>query len=135
MIAAINPMKQKRIVFLGTHGQFNIGDELLLETFLNELGTDNQYYVNSYDPDFTTAQLTPRFDVEVFHTVEERARFLRYLMRCDLLIFGGGSIIKELYASVGRNRYATLIMVLLTVTFTRHIARKMIVMSNSEIDT
>lgn len=123
-------MKQKRIVFLGTHGQFNIGDELLLETFLTQLGHKHLYYVNSYDPAFTAAQLRPRFQVEVFHTASERSRFLRYLWQCDLLFFGGGSIIKELYASVGRNRYATLLMVLLTVTFTRQIARKPVVMSN-----
>jgi len=123
-------MKQKRIVFLGTHGQANIGDELLLETFLGQLGEEHQYFVNSYDPTFTAAQLRPRFQVEVFHTATERGRFLRYLLGCDVLIFGGGSIIKELYASVGRSRYSTLLMVLLPVTFTRWIARKPIVMSN-----
>jgi polysaccharide pyruvyl transferase WcaK-like protein len=46
------------------------------------------------------------------------------------LFFGGGSIIKELYASVGRGPYATLLMVLAIVTFTRQVARKPIVMSN-----
>lgn len=123
-------MKQKRIVFLGTHGQFNIGDELLLETFLTQLGEQHRYAVNSYDPTFTAAQLAPRFQVEVFHTTTERLRFLRALLRCDLLFFGGGSIIKELYASVGRSRYATLWMILFTVIFTRWLARKPIVMSN-----
>ena len=68
--------------------------------------------------------------MEVFHTTRERLHFLRALLRCDLLFFGGGSIIKELYANVGRSRYATLLMVLLTVTFTRWFARKRIVMSN-----
>ena len=123
-------MQGKRIVFLGTHGQYNIGDELLLETFLTKLGDGNRYFVNSYDPAFTAAQLRPRFQAEVFHTATERGRFLRYLLGCDLLFFGGGSIIKELYASVGRNRYATLLMVLATVTFTHWVARKPIVMSN-----
>lgn len=123
-------MKQKKIVFLGTHGQYNIGDELLLETFLTQLGEKHAYSVNSYDPTFTAAQLQPRFQVDVFHTANERGRFLRALWNCDLLFFGGGSIIKELYASVGRSRYSTLLMVLLTVTFTHWVARKPIVMSN-----
>ncbi len=123
-------MKNKRIVFLGTHGQMNIGDELLLETFLNQLGRDNLYYVNSYDPQFTAEQLGTHFKAEVFHTATERAKLLRYLLGSDLLFFGGGSIIKELYASVGRGPYATLLMVLAIVTFTRQIARKPIVMSN-----
>ncbi len=50
--------------------------------------------------------------------------------RCDRLCFGGGSIIKELYASTGRNRYSTLLMILAIVTFTRWIARKPIAMFN-----
>ncbi|MCS7056276.1 MAG: polysaccharide pyruvyl transferase family protein [Thermoflexales bacterium] len=123
-------MTSKNIVFLGTHGQHNIGDELLLETFLNQLGSHHHYKVNSYDPLFTAAQLQSRFHAEVFHTVRDRSRLLRRLRTCDLVFFGGGSIIKELYASVGRNRYATLLMVLAIVTFARHIARKPIVMSN-----
>ena len=55
----------RRIVFLGTHGQYNIGDELLLDTFLTQLGSQHHYVVNSYDPEFTRAQLARRFDVEV----------------------------------------------------------------------
>ena len=123
-------MTQKRILFLGTHGQHNIGDELLLDTFLTQLGSENHYFVNSYDTEFTETQLRPRFQVDVFHTTGEPLRFLRYLLSCDLVFFGGGSIIKELYASVGRGRYATLLMVLLTVTFARQIARKPVIMSN-----
>jgi polysaccharide pyruvyl transferase WcaK-like protein len=123
-------MRDKSIVFLGTHGQYNIGDELLLETFLTRLGSENRYFVNSYDPAFTTKQLGEHFRVEVFHTAKERGPFLRHLLACDLLFFGGGSIIKELYGTVGRNRYATLLMVLATVTFTHVLARKPIVMSN-----
>ncbi len=123
-------MTSKNIVFLGTHGQHNIGDELLLETFLTQLGSHHHYEINSYDPAFTAAQLRPRFQADVFNTTGERRRLLRSLRMCDLVFFGGGSIIKELYASVGRNRYATLLMVLTIVTFARHIAHKPIVMSN-----
>ena len=123
-------MKNKRIVFLGTHGQMNIGDELLLETFLSQLGRDNFYYVNSYDPQFTSEQLQAHFQADVFNTANERGKLLRYLSGCDLLFFGGGSIIKELYASVGRSPYSTLLMVLAIVTFARQVARKPIVMSN-----
>lgn len=123
-------MKQKKILFLGTHGQHNVGDELLLETFLTQLGSEHHYFVNSYDPAFTKTQLEPKFQADVFHTTGEPLRFLRYLLASDLIFFGGGSIIKELYASVGRSRYSTLLMVLLTVTFARQIARKPIIMSN-----
>lgn len=123
-------MNNKRIVFLGTHGQMNIGDELLLETFLTQLGPENRYFVNSYDPAYTMAQLGDRFQVEVFNTATQRSKLLQYLWQADLLFFGGGSIIKELYATTGRHPYSTLIMVLATVTFARQVARKPIVMSN-----
>ena len=120
----------RRIVFLGTHGQYNIGDELLLDTFLTQLGTQHRYLVNSYDPDFTRAQLRPRFDVEVIDTGADRLRLLRALRGADVLVFGGGSIIKELYASTGRNPYSTLAMILGIVTFARRIARKPVAMLN-----
>lgn len=120
----------RRIVFLGPHGQYNIGDELLLDTFLTQPGAEHDYVVNSYDPEFTRAQLESRFSVRVIDTARDRVGLLRELMRCDLLVFGGGSIIKELYASTGRNRYSTLLMILAIVTFAHRIARKPIAMLN-----
>lgn len=120
----------RRIVVLGTHGQYNIGDELLLETFLAQLGPQHRYVVNSYDPAFTRAQLAQKFTVTVIDTATERARLLRALRTADVLCFGGGSIIKELYASTGRHRYSTMLMILAIVTFTRLVARKPIAMLN-----
>ncbi|MFM8321190.1 MAG: polysaccharide pyruvyl transferase family protein [Chloroflexota bacterium] len=118
------------ILFLGTHGQYNIGDELLLETFLSNLGPDNHYTVNSYDPPFTRDMLSGRFNLQTFHTTRQLPFFLRCLLTSDLLFFGGGSIIKELYASVGRNPYATLRMILATVTFAKRVTGKTVIMSN-----
>jgi polysaccharide pyruvyl transferase WcaK-like protein len=123
-------MDKKKILFLGTHGQYNIGDELLLETFLIQLGENHSYMINSYDPEFTRDQLSGKYDVEVFHTTEDKWQLPQRIWQSDLLFFGGGSVLKELYASVGRNRYATLIMVLFIVLFANIIARKPIVMSN-----
>ena len=120
----------RKIVFLGTHGQYNIGDELLLETFLHQLGPEHRYVVNTYDTAFTRRQLAGRYDVELIDTAGDRRAFLGHLRDCDLLCFGGGSIIKELYSSTGRNRYATLLMILATVTFARLVARTPIVMLN-----
>jgi len=119
-----------KILFLGTHGQFNLGDELLLETFLSQLGSEHRYAVNSYDPAFTQNAMRPKFSVESFHTTRELPRFLKHLLTCNLLFFGGGSIVKELYASVGRNPYSTLLMILATVTFAKQVARKQVMMSN-----
>lgn len=123
-------MSPKKILFLGTHGQYNIGDELLLETFLSQLGDQHEYYINSYDPEFTARQLTDKYKVQVFHTTQSRWQLPALILRSDLLFFAGGSIIKELYHSVGRNQYATLLMILSIVTFAKVIARKTIIMSN-----
>lgn len=123
-------MSAKKILFLGTHGQYNIGDELLLETFLSQLGDQHEYMINTYDPDFTSEQLGDRFNIKVFHTIRDRIQILPLILKSDLVFFGGGSILKELYASVGRNRYATLFMILGIVCFAKVIGRKPIIMSN-----
>jgi len=108
-----------RILFLGTHGQANIGDELLLTTFLQQLGDEHRYVVNSYSPERTRTELAPHYDVDVISTSGDRWSLLRHLVRCDAVVFGGGSIVKELYRSVGRWRYATLVMVLALVLVAR----------------
>ncbi|UCG22648.1 MAG: polysaccharide pyruvyl transferase family protein, partial [Chloroflexota bacterium] len=123
-------MNGKKILFLGTHGQYNIGDELLLETFLEELGDQHSYAINSYDPEFTARQLAGRYNASVFHTTEGKWQLPKLIWQSDLLFFGGGSVIKELYKNVGRNRYATLMMILVITTFAHLLARKPIIMSN-----
>ena len=84
-----------KIVFLGTHGQHNIGDELLLETFLHQLGPDHRYVINTYDAHATSTQLAGRYDAELIDTAGDRLALLRHLMGADAVVFGGGSIIKE----------------------------------------
>lgn len=123
------PHQRRKVLFLGTHGQANVGDELLLDTFLTELGPDNTYAVNSYDPATTTAQLADRFDVTVFDTASDRLGLLRNLLRCNVVVFGGGNILKELYRSVGRWKYSTLTMVLAVVLLAR-LAGKPVLMAN-----
>lgn len=120
----------RRVVLLGTHGQYNIGDELLLEVFLAQLGTRHRYVVNSYDPAFTGAQLRGRYDIDLVDTRHGRRDLLRHLRRCDRLVFAGGSVVKELYASTGRNRYSTLAMILATVTWAKLVARVPVAMYN-----
>ncbi len=123
-------MDTKKILFLGIHGQYNIGGELLLETFLSQLGNKHHYYINSYDPAFTSKQLAGKYNVQVFHTTQDKWQLPAYIVKSDLLFFGGGSIIKELNKSVDWNRYSTLLMILIIVTFARVIAQKSIIMSN-----
>jgi polysaccharide pyruvyl transferase WcaK-like protein len=115
---------------LGTHGQYNIGDELLLATFLHQLGAQHDYVVNTYDPADTAARLDPAYRVELINTAGDRRALLRHLRRADAVVFAGGSILKELSAATGRNRYATLLMILAVVTATRWIGRAPMAMLN-----
>ena len=119
-----------RVVMLGTHGQYNIGDELLLATFLRQLGTQHDYVVNTYDPVDTAARIDPDYRVELINTAGDRLALLRHLRRADAVVFAGGSILKELSAATGRNRYATLLMILAVVTATRVIGRAPMAMLN-----
>src|SRR5687767_12502003 len=98
----------RRLLFLGTHGQKNWGDELLLHVFMHRLrGVADRFYVNSYDPGLTAAYLN-RPDITIFNTKTERLKLLGYLLNSDGLVFGGGNILKELYTAYGGGRYATL---------------------------
>jgi len=119
----MNRRSVPRVVFLGTHGQHNIGDELLLETFLHQFGPDADYVINTYDKEFTESQLRDRYSFELIDTSKDRVALLRHLLRADRVVFGGGSIVKELYASTGRHRYATLLIVLAIALFARWVAR------------
>lgn len=119
----------RRVLFLGTHGQFNVGDELLLETFLSQLGSEHRYDVNSYAPSETAAQLSGSYAVDVFDTASARLELVARIRRADTVVFGGGSIVKELYASTGRWRYATLCMVL-AIVVTARLLRTPVLMSN-----
>lgn len=153
-----NALKAKSILLLGTHGQENWGDEILLETFLQSLGAENKFFVNSYNPDQTKLRFgrniqvihqekngeidlgevkselnnsaDQAFDIDVFHTTKDVLKLPFKIWKSDIVFFAGGSILKELYASYGRWAYSTLFMILGIVSFTKIIARKDIVVSN-----
>lgn len=120
----------KKILLLGTHGQYNWGDDLLLETFLKQLGSDNEYYINSYDPLKTSEFIGSNFKVKVFHTTRDINKLLSYLFKVDVVFFAGGTILRELYSTNKRNRYSSLLMVTSLIFFAKKIARKKVILSN-----
>jgi polysaccharide pyruvyl transferase WcaK-like protein len=96
------------ILLLGTHGQANQGDELLLESFLTNLQDLNQgVRVNSYTPGSTKDRFR-KFNITTFHTRRDKALLLWYLLTSKAVVFAGGSVIKELNAAYGGKPYATL---------------------------
>lgn len=119
-----------KILFFGTHGQYNLGDEILLETFLQKLGDKNQYIVNSYDPKDTYEKHNQKFKIQTFHTTKDILKLPKLIWQSDILFFGGGSILKELNKLTGRNKYSTLLMILAICVFSNFLLGKKIVMSN-----
>jgi polysaccharide pyruvyl transferase CsaB len=83
----------KNIFLLGAYGQNNLGDDALLEVFLEQF-REAKVVVNSAQP----ADTSRRYGVETVATYWGLPRFrrLRALMRSDLLVFGGGSLLKEI---------------------------------------
>lgn len=118
------------ILFLGTHGQYNWGDELLLETFLHNFRPHaHSFYVNTYDR-ADTEKLFAHHDITTFHTTSQRFRLLRHLLQCDIVMFGGGSIVKELNPDYGGARYGTLNTLNLLTKFAASLPGKKIIFSN-----
>lgn len=120
----------KKILLIGTHGQSNWGDDILLETFLTQLGNENMYFVNSYDPAATQKNFSEKFNITCFHTTKNKKELVKFIFECDVVLFAGGTILRELYKNSNRNKYGSLLMILGLTFFARYIARKNIIMSN-----
>lgn len=115
--------RKKRVVLFGTHGQHNLGDELLLATFLNELGHHHEYVINTYDTDDTRSRLPATVQATLIRTDGDRFKLVKLLWGSDVLVFAGGSILKELSKATGRFRYSTLFMVAAVTWFAWWVAR------------
>jgi polysaccharide pyruvyl transferase WcaK-like protein len=83
----------KKIFLLGAYGQKNLGDDALLEVFLEQFGAPS-VIVNSAQPRETSR----RYGVETVATYSGLPRFrrLRALLAAQALVFGGGSLLKEI---------------------------------------
>lgn len=99
------------IFLLGAYGQNNLGDDALLEVFLEQLN-DAHLIVNSAQPRRTQR----RYGVEAVATYSSwpRLRRPRALWRSDAIVFGGGSLLKEIEGGlVARLLYFVRIFLLL----------------------
>ncbi len=96
-------MKASNILLIGAYGQGNAGDELLLEACLQCL-PGHKCIVTSLRPKVTAAEM----GVRTVHSQGPWVSRLRAFMRCDCILVGGGSQIKLLKPSIGRNGLALL---------------------------
>jgi polysaccharide pyruvyl transferase CsaB len=115
--------KMYKVFLIGTNGQNNLGDDLLLKIHLDKLGIDP--IINSTNPKLTKNMFNLKEVVPTFNIY----KIIKTINKSEYLIFGGGSILKELNQSVGRNKYATLFNILILITFAK-LFRKKIIMSS-----
>ncbi|KXK27016.1 MAG: colanic acid biosynthesis protein [candidate division WS6 bacterium OLB20] len=104
----------KKLLLLGAYGQDNLGDELLLKTFL-DLFQDYRITANSSSADATA----DKFNIPVFPTDGSKFTLLKHLLQSSVVVVGGGSQFKELPAVFGRNKNGVLFSLLLIACICR----------------
>jgi polysaccharide pyruvyl transferase CsaB len=82
----------RQVFILGAYGQNNLGDEALLQVFIDQF-SEAKLVVNSAQPEITSNQ----YNVQTVPTYLSAPRFrrVRAIWGADLIVFGGGSLLKE----------------------------------------
>lgn len=104
---------KKSILLLGSYGQSNIGDDLLMWNYLN-LVKDQGFttiYVNVNDTSLIPKPITKAFpNLTIINTYKtSMSDYITIIKKVDCIAYGGGTIYKELYASTGRSKYSVII--------------------------
>lgn len=99
----------KKILLLGSYGQTNLGDDLLMYNYLSFL-RDKGYqkiYANAVRPDLVPKIIYEEFpELEIIETYKTSTNdWVKILREVDAAVYGGGTIYKEMYASTGRNKH------------------------------
>lgn len=98
----------KKVLLLGSYGQTNLGDDVLMWNYLALLhGRGYEVTVNA-----SRAELVPEIvrqtypEMRIIETYKTSlADWLRILRRTDAAVYGGGTIYKELYGTTGRFKH------------------------------
>jgi polysaccharide pyruvyl transferase WcaK-like protein len=109
-------MKRNRVLLLGAYGQTNLGDDVLLYNYLKFLTEKGfkEIYINTARADLLPKSVMSKFDnVKVFETYNTSTlKLLSLLRQSDCVVYGGGTVYKELYSSTGRSKYAVILNVM-----------------------
>lgn len=102
----------KKVFIVGAYGQNNLGDEALLEVFMQQF-VGAEITVNSAQPELTAK----RYGVKAVGTYwnwPPRFTRLRTMWNADVIVFGGGSLLKEVEGGgVARMMYFARILLML----------------------
>jgi len=106
--------KEKAVLILGSYGHTNIGDDLLMHNYVflfRELGFE-KIYTNVAVVDNVPKEIA-KFVImkETYDT--SFLEWLNILKKVDVVCYGGGTILKELYVSTSRSKYSVIIRMML----------------------
>jgi polysaccharide pyruvyl transferase WcaK-like protein len=105
-------MKLKSVLLLGSYGQTNLGDDLLMWNYLELLRERGftKIYVNT-----NTIKNIPQAVQKAYPNLEfvetYKTSIMQYIMlirKVDVVIYGGGTLYKELYKTTGRTPYSVI---------------------------
>jgi polysaccharide pyruvyl transferase WcaK-like protein len=106
-------MKPKSVLLLGSYGQSNLGDDLLMWNYL-ELLRDRGFkniYVNANTTEFIPEPIKKAYlDLHIVDTYNTSiTEYIKIIKKVDCIVYGGGTLYKELYSSTGRSKYSVII--------------------------
>jgi polysaccharide pyruvyl transferase WcaK-like protein len=106
-------MKARKILLLGSYGQSNLGDDLLMWNYLTLLQDRGakEIYVNANTTKFIPDIIKKSFpNLHIVLTYETSfMQYVRLIRSVDCIVYGGGTLYKELYSSTGRSPYGVII--------------------------
>lgn len=106
-------MKQKSVLLLGSYGQSNLGDDLLMWNYLGLLRDRGfaEIFVNANTNEYLPKPVNKAYsDLKLVSTYETSIiDYIKIIRHVDCIVYGGGTLYKELYASTGRSKYSVII--------------------------
>jgi polysaccharide pyruvyl transferase WcaK-like protein len=105
-------MHEKTVLLLGSYGQSNLGDDLLMWNYLELLKANGftRVYVNANTTEYIPEIIKKTYpDLHVINTYKTSlVEYIKIIKSVDCVLYGGGTLYKELYASTGRSPYSVI---------------------------
>lgn len=119
----------RRALLLGAYGQANLGDDLLLYNYLTLLRSRGyeDVVVNVSRADLVPELITREFPaMTTFATYETSPlTLLRLILSAEVVVYGGGTVYKELYKTTGRSAYSLISRILVFNLLVRLLGKRL----------
>lgn len=106
-------MSARKILLLGSYGQSNLGDDLLMWNYLKLLQDRGakEIYVNANTTKFIPDAVKKAFpNLHIVLTYDTSfVQYVKLIRSVDCIVYGGGTLYKELYSSTGRSPYSVIL--------------------------